>query len=92
MCDVGKHLNMVSATSTRTIETHAAHKGCSPAASPVLQVVDRLLLSQVLQGLDDIQLSPGVTVRAPKFLQVQDFAAAALADQLAAAGGCVWGR
>ncbi len=52
----------------------------------LLQGLDRVQLSLLLDSLQHIQLPGGVRARAPRYLQVQEFTAAGLADRLKAAG------
>ena len=39
----------------------------------MLQVLDRLKLAELVQGLEEVQLPRGVRARPPKFHLVQDF-------------------
>jgi hypothetical protein len=50
-----------------------------------LQVLDRLLLARLLQGLQGLQLPGGVKARGPGFIEATAFDDA-LADAVAAAG------
>jgi hypothetical protein len=62
-----------------------SHHACRTCLTNT-QVLDRLLLAQLLEGLAGLVLPGGLRARGPRFAEVTDFAADGLADRLSAAG------
>jgi hypothetical protein len=58
----------------------------SPVLLLLLQVLDRLVLGQLLGELQRLPLAAGLAARAPRYCQVEDYAAADLTGLLSSKG------